>query len=176
LHVRPPWRLTAQKQEYNKLIMSESDIIHTPEFLMGNFYKSLLGVGITPDYLAQKIKNGCEAKKITRIKLKGYVAKKQSIFSKEKKNYLPENCEVITSSEEESLLEFYDDDGERQDKNRMDAEKLLNIYPSQKIDLGGSVNVAPALTDADREMITELADSVCDAIIREHKQKIKQNN
>ena len=110
------------------------------EALLRPIEQSLKSNGITPQYLAKKLKRELNAKVTKTFKLKGAV----------KADSLPRAFKIVSTS---GVLSFTADanvygDGDTliradfvewgtRQKARMDAHKLLNHYPAEKHEVGG---------------------------------------
>lgn len=109
--------------------------------------------GITPTYLAKKLKRELNAKKTEKVKMKGSVDRKS----------LPKGFKVVAETETihingvngngshevegtgESLVHYSVIDWGTRQKARMDAHKLLNHYPAQKVTHGLEESLEDAL-------------------------------
>lgn len=115
------------------------------EALLRPLHESLDKQGITPEYLAKKLKRELNAKETKTIKFKGFV----------EQDTLRRGFKVIGTSG--IIIELKDETGEKtlragngdshvaynviawniRQKARMDAHKLLNHYPPEKHELTG---------------------------------------
>ncbi|MFH1624774.1 MAG: hypothetical protein ABID54_06425, partial [Pseudomonadota bacterium] len=122
--------------------------------------QALFKKGVTYDYLAGKLKSELNAKKSERTKLKGAVSQSN----------LPRGRKVIAVSgtvsydqdgkliggDGETVIEWKERAWDIQQKARMDAQKLLNLYPAEKHDVTGAISVAPTLTEDQWAMVKQL--------------------
>ena len=80
--------------------------------------------GITAEYLAGKLKDELGALVTKTLKIKGQV-----------QDALPPGCWIVCESEEETIIQWEEINWGVQQAGRMDACKLLGLYPAAKLDL-----------------------------------------
>lgn len=135
--------------------------------------------GITPEYLAKKLKAELEAEETKTFKVKGSVDK----------GALPQGFEIISDTgnthestrgniyiDGETILQFNEITWRIRQEARKDAHKLRGDYPAEKHDISGALQVIPKLGEADRELLTNTANKVVDAILNEHRRDIKSGS
>jgi len=153
------------------------------EDLLNPFKDTLIKGGIDDDFLIRQLKREFRAKEPKIIKVKGAINPED----------LPAGFKVIASTgviehrkEGDEDVSFYSD-GETivqykvhligtSQKARMDAHKLRGDYPAEKHDISGALQVIPKLGEADRELLTNTANKVVDAILNEHRRDIKSGS
>ena len=105
---------------------------------------ALEDAGITPSYLARKLKAELSAK----------------------------SQKVIKGSRDRIILGPKMVAWDVRQKARIDAQRLRGDYPAEKKEVRANVQVTPHLTKEDREMISKLGDKIINAILVEHRERI----
>jgi len=118
------------------------------ELAIAPIYRALEGKGITPDYLATKLKRELNAKKTDKIKLKGHVLsvpKGFRIICRSESTHLngkDGDGPIEVQDAEETLVVFDLIDWATRQKARIDAHKLLGHYPAEKHEIDHKGNLA----------------------------------
>lgn len=120
--------------------------------LMASWHDALRKEGINETLLAKKLKRELNAKETKCFKTTDKDGTSDVLYSK-------------------PLIAW-----DIRQKARMDAQKLLSLYPVEKVDHSGTVNVALQLSPQDREALTLLADKLVDAILTEHCKRIADDS
>jgi hypothetical protein len=146
---------------------------------IGNpIHEAMLGQGITPLYLARKLKRELNAKEPKIVKVKGAV----------NPDSLPRGYKIRAQSgmiihsaeggqdygDGETVIEYKVDNIGIAQKARMDAHKLRGDYPIERHELNGSITVTPQLTEEDRKILKSISKKAVDDILQQHRESIKR--
>lgn len=112
---------------------------------IGNpIHEAMVSCGITPEILAKKLSEELEAEETVFAKFQGKIM---------------DQTDVIAWKVRQEA--------------RKDAHRLFGHYPAERHDHSGTVQVAPALSPEDRELMTEFGNKVVNAILSKHRSEIK---
>ncbi len=111
--------------------------------------------GISKERLAEALAQELEAGHVTHIKVKALVADWHQ---------LPEGYRPVFGSADESVIEYVSPDWRIRKKARIDAQKLLGLYPADKIQITGideamSKVIAEVMDKSRGKLPSELEDS-----------------